>query len=202
MRSRRHILSGSCCAAAWLISATVVGASPLTVVDVIPTAQSTEASPNPEPSLAVNPNNPQQVLIGAFNMDTLPLIQPYYLTNGTGWTIWTQAASLSHVDGSLAWSTTNNIYAGILSPANDVQVWQSGPPPIAFSQTTHQGGNRLDQPRTTTVTIGGHDHVYVGDNNPGNGHNSATVFFSTNAEAGSGAIWRAVPIERADPNFF
>jgi hypothetical protein len=41
-------------------------AGPITIVDIIPNSDSSETQQNSEPSIAVNPLNPSQVIAGAF----------------------------------------------------------------------------------------------------------------------------------------
>jgi hypothetical protein len=51
------------------------------IFDIIPVGDSAERAQNSEPSLAVNPNDPMQIIAGSFAVDT-----PFFLTTDGGTT--------------------------------------------------------------------------------------------------------------------
>lgn len=99
---------------ALLGSAAGAQAAPIPVTDIIPLSQSAETGQNSEPSLAVDPTNPGQMISGAFSssfscafncgtqneLDTAA--SPYWKSVNGGAT-WTDFGSLQTVDKSIAW---------------------------------------------------------------------------------------------------
>jgi hypothetical protein len=86
--------------AALLFLAPMARADVIPVIDIIPNSDSGESGQNSEPSLAVNPLNPNQMIAGAFS-DT---VTPYYQSTNGG-TTWSDFGSLSADtdDKSIAW---------------------------------------------------------------------------------------------------
>src|SRR5215475_1766272 len=68
------------------------------LVDIIPKNDSDETAQNSEPSLAVNPLDPTQMIAGVFGDPT----NPYFKTTDGGAT-WLDYGGLNHTDKSLAW---------------------------------------------------------------------------------------------------
>jgi hypothetical protein len=68
------------------------------VVDIIPQSDSGESAQNSEPSIAVNPVNPAQMITGAFG-DGLP---PFFISTDGG-TTWSIFGTLFNNDKSIAW---------------------------------------------------------------------------------------------------
>jgi hypothetical protein len=95
----RGLLSGvSAVAVIALLSAVPAArAAVIHVVDVIPNSESSEAFQNSEPSLAVNPLNPSQMIAGTFGNGT-----PYFKSTNGG-TIWSGYGNLRTSDKSIAW---------------------------------------------------------------------------------------------------
>ena len=75
-------------------------------MDVIPASLSSEAEQNSEPSIAVNPANPSQILIGSFD-NASP--NPYFLSTDGG-SAWSQLTTLRHADETLEWSPGGTAY--------------------------------------------------------------------------------------------
>jgi hypothetical protein len=75
------------------------------IFDIIPVGDSAERAQNSEPSLAVNPNDPIQIIAGSFAVDP-----PFFLTTGSGF----GASSTSHgfepgrQTTSMAYNNLNN----------------------------------------------------------------------------------------------
>jgi carboxypeptidase Taq len=140
------------------------------IFDIIPVGDSAESAQNSEPSLAVNPNNPMQIIAGSFAVDT-----PFFLTTDGG-TTWSVYAILVNNDKSLAWKTDGSGFlASTLKPTTRVRNSYDIP---TYSGTVSGSGfgapidifapNRpdfLDQP---WVRTGPSNHVYVAYNNLNN----------------------------------
>ena len=66
------------------------------IIDIIPVNRSGETAQNSEPSLAVDPNDPTQIIAGSFGAQT----QYFWTTDGG--TVWSNYDSLVTDDKSLA----------------------------------------------------------------------------------------------------
>jgi hypothetical protein len=77
----------------------------LNEVDIIPFGDSSEVKENSEPSLAVNPLDPTQIIAGAFAYPFLniPDIQQPYFKSTDGGSTWNDYGTINHTDKSLAW---------------------------------------------------------------------------------------------------
>src|SRR5947209_5412516 len=74
------------------------------LVDIIPNNDSGESAQNSEPSLAVDPLDPTQMIAGVFgNFSGAVLINPYFRSVDGGAT-WLDYGNLTHSDKSLAWA--------------------------------------------------------------------------------------------------
>jgi hypothetical protein len=86
--ARRGLLSGMCAVSviALLTAAPAARADVINVIDVIPNSDSAETGQNSEPSIGVNPTNPNQMIVGAFSAfdnSTLGVSTPFFQsTNG------------------------------------------------------------------------------------------------------------------------
>jgi hypothetical protein len=157
----------------------------ITVVNMIPKSLSKETNQDSEPSLAVNPANPLQIVGTAFTPDPLGGEQaPIYVSadGGATWRLNSIVPS-SSADGSATaditvafGGTSNKLYAGIIRlpfppnrprlnilRTNDVQS------ATVMKVLVDRTGTGVDQPyvQATTVASGtgaGKDRVYVGDN--------------------------------------
>lgn len=191
------------------------------VVDVIPRSQSGEEGQNSEPSIAVNPNDPDQAVISVFSDNPL---SPFYSTKDGGKT-WIQFDQLQTHDSTLSWSASGTLYLGRTSDLQfdsnnfatqgTIEVDQSAIPVTSstlstFSRisgsvytsptgTSPPGAQVPDQPRIVAAKVGKTDHIYLGYNNynslstliPPTG-NTATVRFSTDG----GGTWNSVVVDR------
>jgi hypothetical protein len=169
-------------------------AATLLLVNMIPSSLSGESEQDSEPMLAVNPNNPQQLVGTAFTpnpMGSTSTLAPVFVSTDGGNT-WTLNAIVP--GGDITFDITvafgpksNNLYAGILrkdGPPNDTELnilrtnnFQSATPMQVLVDRIGP-----DQP-FVQAALGGtgsaaKDRVYVGDNLP-----QSTVDFSLNAAA-------------------
>ncbi|MGW2377943.1 MULTISPECIES: hypothetical protein [Kitasatospora] len=174
------------------------------VVNITPRAQSGDANLDGEPNLAVNPENPQEMVATAFTPDPLggPRAPVYVSTDGGNtWVL------NSVVPGDAPGSGTGDIsvgfaarggtlYAGILNgDTDDLEILRatnitSTTPMTVLERVSSQ--DMPDQPWVVTGTAaagnGGQDVVYVGKNTLGNAPQTAMVAVSANARTGTGAF--------------
>jgi PEP-CTERM motif len=105
-RRRARLLSGASVAAAvaLLSTSTAVRADFIPVIDVIPKTDSAESGQNSEPSIAVNPLNPNQMIAGAFNSELIGNDggTPFWMSTNKGAT-WSDFGILGSSDKTLAW---------------------------------------------------------------------------------------------------
>jgi hypothetical protein len=169
------------------------GRADAVIVNVIPHEFSSEATYQSEPSIAVNPQDPSQIVIGTFG----PLpghggLNPYF-TSDDGGATWSNFSfhNYSHGDTSMEWSTSGTAYAVLLN--NNLNPRRSDNPTVddpANQFMTIPGGNYgglVDQPWIKAAQVDGADHIYVGFNG-----SRSTVRFSTD----SGASWSNEEIDR------
>jgi hypothetical protein len=142
----------------------------LNEVDIIPFGDSSEVKENSEPSLAVNPLDPTQIIAGAFAYPFLniPDIQQPYFKSTDGGSTWDNYGTINHTDKSLAWLQDG-------SAALTAALWPfttPGPPGASvytYSGSTFDsnfsvksqfknGSGELDQPWIRTGPSG---HVYL-----------------------------------------
>ena len=189
----------------------------VTVVDIIPKSQSSETGQNSEPSIAVNPNDPNEAAISVFSDNPL---SPFYSTKDGGKT-WIQFDQLQTFDSTLSWSESGRLYLGrtsnyqvdssgnLTQGTNEVDKSHShGTPfqPIKASvYTSSDGMLPPDHPLIVAAQVDGTDHIYLGYNQfiPFNNQvpptpHTATVRFSTDG----GATWTTTVVDRSDASVF
>jgi hypothetical protein len=135
------------------------------LVDIIPNTDSGESAQNSEPSLAVNPLDPTQMIAGVFGDTT----NPYFKTTNGGAT-WLDYGGLHHTDKSLAWAQDGSAaLTAILfdtNPHAEINIYSGTTAGSGFTQAntgvTYNPGLDLDQPWIRTGPSG---HVYVTYNN-------------------------------------
>lgn len=190
-------------------------AQQVTLVNMVPNARSGETIQDSEPSLAVNPGNPQQLVGSAFTWDNLnggPMtgaLAPIYVSTNGGIT-WSTVNNVPSVAGStfptgdimLRFSnrtvgTTNTLYGGILRATGfNMAILRTADyrttTPMAVIDTRT---NNVDQPHVRAGTVlggagAGRDRLYVGFNNGYGGvaSQTATVDFSLDASVVSPAF--------------
>lgn len=162
------------------------------VVNMIPRSLSRETNQDSEPSLAVNPANPLEIVGTAFTPDPAGgALAPVYVSADGGRT-W----QLNSIVPSLAGSTTGTsdismafassgggLYGGILSAATGDFV-RLRAPAVSLPNPMQNLGNRPnnDQPFAHAITDGGNDRVFIGNNDFQNRPNTATVDVSSAAQ--------------------
>ena len=199
-----------------LLAAGPVSAGPATIinreVDVIPNVASAETQQNAEPSIAVNPNNPSQMVSGAFTamFSSAPVnvTTPYWQSTDGGVT-WGGFGTLQTLDKSLAWQagSTSALTATLhgISEANDIQTFSSTNG-TSFNNLNNNSSPpaSLDQPwiRTGPSASGPAQNVYVGFNNlsnsgtgAGQGHTA-----SVNVSTDGGTTYTTKVIETVTPS--
>jgi hypothetical protein len=128
---RPGLLSGVCAVSviALLSAAPAARADIINVVDVIPNSQSAETGQNSEPSIAVDPLNPNMMVSGTF---TTGASGPFWESTNGG-TLWTGFGSLPSSDKTLAWRQD-----GVAPLAVTLNVVSF--PPLRDTLGTFQGG--------------------------------------------------------------
>ena len=178
-------LAAACAvSAAALLSASVpANALVIPVIDVIPNAASAETGQNSEPSLAVDPLNPNVMISGTFTSGTLS--GPFWQSTNGG-TTWTSFGSLPSSDKTLAWRQD-----GVAALAVTLNV--DSFPPLIDHLTTFQSGatnfgaaintsplQSVDQPWIRTGA-GGQTYVTSNNFNAANaGGKTASIEVSSN----------------------
>jgi hypothetical protein len=97
----------------------------ISIVDIIPASQSSETGQNAEPSLAVNPANPLQMVATTFGGNEIvsgSTLQPYWISTNGG-TAWSSFGSLVHFDSTLAFTQDGSavLTAALIGPADTPQ---------------------------------------------------------------------------------
>jgi len=76
----------------------------INIVDIIPKADSAEADQNSEPSLAVDPLDPNKIIAAAFGSTFYNNLTPYFVSSDGG-NAWSRFGALNAFDKSIAWNT-------------------------------------------------------------------------------------------------
>jgi hypothetical protein len=156
-------------------------ASAVMVINMIPASLSGETNQDSEPNIAVNPQNPNQIVATAFTPDPAGgNLAPVFLSNDGGQTWSLNTIVPSAIPGreaitgdiSVAFSPKSNVlYAGILrfpSPPNDTRlnILRAKNASAGTQMEVLADRNGVDQPFLIggVSNNGGADHVYVGDN--------------------------------------
>jgi hypothetical protein len=150
------------------------------VVDIIPQSDSAETDQNSEPSIAVNPVNPAQMLAGTFG-DGVP---PFFISTNGG-TTWSIFGTLFNNDKSIAWKVDGSavLVATMIGMPNFGPINTHS----AFTQLNNYVGSNLnDQP---WIRTGPSNRVYVAFNDLGrtiiNGGNGGTASVNVSTDGGS-----------------
>jgi hypothetical protein len=156
----------------------------LKITDITPFGNSDETAQNSEPSLAVNPLDPRQIIAGAFGTKTG---SPYFESTDGGNT-WNNYGTIAHIDKSIAWLqdgsaaltatlqvVTPNVQNDIVTYSGTIGGSNFGSPINTFVGSAPDAPpHALDQP---WIRTGPSDHVYIAYNDP---------FFAGSAAGGTG----------------
>lgn len=173
-----------------------------TIVDVVPARYYGEAEQNSEPSIAVNPSNPNQVLITAFGNTSAR--NPVYFSSNGGAT-WTVSWNIATSDTSLAWPAGGDAYLA-QTTANGAILFARRfvPHPTRTNVVYLQylarslyrpGGDGPDQPWVAAARVSGTDRIYVAFNDLSQPERTASVRSSLDG----GATWKTTLVEQVVP---
>jgi hypothetical protein len=189
--ARPGLLSGVCAVSviALLSAAPAASAAVINVIDVIPNAASAETGQNSEPSLAVDPINPNMMISGTFSSTPSgnDLSSPYWISTNGG-TSWSGFGALPASDKTIAWRQD-----GVAALTTTLNVVSFPPPTLVDKLTTFQSGatnfgaaintsanQSVDQPWIRTGP-GGQTYVAFNGFNAANaGGKTATIEVSSN----------------------
>jgi hypothetical protein len=159
-------------------------ATGILIINMIPKSLSRETNQDSEPSLSVNPDNPQQIVGTAFTPDPMSgSLAPVYVSTdgGNSWQlnsiVPSSSPNSSTHDISLAFAASGGrLYGGILrDPTINYETLRT----IDFTAPTAMDVldsiPNSDQPFSHATTTGGKDRVYIGNNDFNNSPNTATV---------------------------
>jgi len=160
------------------------------VVNMIPAALSGERAQDSEPNIAVNPENPSQIVGSAFTPDPLHGARaPVYVSTDGGltWAIHSivPGGSITH-DISIAFGSQGGaLYAGTLNASNNhLNVLRTTSALSPSPMTVLVDRAQEDQPWATATTAApARDRVYVGHNNFNAAPRTASVELSQDARA-------------------
>ena len=163
----------------------------INIVDIIPQSDSAESGQNSEPSLAIDPLDPNNIIAGAFT----PTSTAYFLSMDGGAT-WSDFGTLSNRDKSIAWTADGSAaLTATLRTKSSISLYSAttssgnfGSP--IFTYNGFQNTHNLDQP---WIRTGPSDHVYIAYNDLGvtNGE-TASVLVSTD----NGSTFTPVTLDR------
>ena len=193
MKFHSLLVAVACVSSAFAVTSTVI-------VDVIPTKLNKEHQQNSEPNIAVNPANPQQILLSAFGSG-LSNNQVYFSNDGG--TTWKLFQYTTVGDQTLAWSESGIAYIAELSPsASRIFVGKQKKPtakrhkfvPLPKSNFNPRHGGP-DQPWIDAITVDGKDRIYVSFNDLSQPAMTAAVRFSLDG----GKHWQNEVVEHVTP---
>lgn len=182
------------------------------LVNMIPRSLSDEVEQDSEPTIAVNPANPKQIIGTAFTPDPFGGdFAPIFVSNDGGltWTLnFTVPSQLQTGDITVAFgSKTNNLYAGILrfpAPQDDthLNVLRTKDAFSSTPMTVLVDRLEADQPYVQAVTVPtpsgrARDRVYVGVNDFAAPDATSTVDVSLNGMTGNGNF-KSIRVEKSN----
>lgn len=168
----------------------------LRVVNMIPRSLSGESSQDSEPNLAVNPEDPQQLVATAFIRDPMNGPRAPVFVSADGGLTWSLRSIVpggpATLDISVGFASSGGtLYAGTLNFATaNLNVLRTANPLAAAAMTTLVDRPNEDQPWVSAATVSngpdtGQDRVFIGHNDFGNQPRTATVECSPNARGGA-----------------
>ena len=179
---------------------------PVTVVNMIPKSLSGETQQDSEPNIAVNPENPLQIVATAFTPDPLNGPRAPIFVSSDGGATWSLRTIVpggpATADISVGFGDRGGaLYAGTLNFTTvNLNVLRTANPFAVTPMTLLVDRADEDQPWVTAATAGagaGRDRVYVGHNNFNTSPKTATVEVSRDARtAPAPAGFAAQALER------
>jgi len=156
--------------AEWLASSIeqLLAAAPpkVLVVNCIPQDRSDESNDDTEPSLAVNPANPNQIFIVANTpLDDGKGDGPIYYSSDGGytWNLFFEVPGGGGNDQMLALTQSQRLYLSILlSGTSILSVQRDDTPPSGTALPTFDTRIGVDQPWAEAISSGGKDYLYIG----------------------------------------
>ena len=171
------------------------------VVNVIPNSHSNETNQDSEPSIAVNPNNPAEIVVTAFTPPDSGLSDgPIYYSQDGGetWHLNFDVPGGGPGDQTVAFATTSNeLYGAILRGdiSKQLNAVRTANPAAASELPTFDKRSDIDQPWVEARTVvggpdNGKDRLFLAYNNDGAalGTASASVDVCLDAQAASPAF--------------
>jgi len=163
---------------------------PVTVVNMIPKSLSGESQQDSEPNIAVNPENPLQIVATAFTPDPLNGPRAPIFVSSDGGATWSLRTIVpggpATADISVGFGDRGGaLYAGTLNFSTvNLNLLRTANPFAVTPMTLLVDRADEDQPWVTAATTGtgaGRDRVYVGHNNFNTSPKTATVEVSRDA---------------------
>jgi hypothetical protein len=185
----------------------------ITVVNMIPKSLSGETHQDSEPNLAVNPNNPSEMVGTAFTPNPSGgALAPIYVSTdgGSTWSLnaIVPGATASFPTGDITMKfggTSNVLYGGILrADTLALNILRTSSFTSSTPMTVLVSRANEDQPwvqaATATAVSGSPDRVYIGNNDFNTSPNTSTVDQSLNAAtAAAPAGFGPITLETASP---
>lgn len=175
----------------------------VTVVNMIPNAQSNETGQDSEPNISVNSGNILQIAGSAFtrNPTGATTTAPIYVSTNGGAT-WTMNNIVPSGNGStgditLRFGSSNFLYAGTLRGGSGLtmNILRTSNFTAATTMSLLRSRANVDQPYVQTGTSGGLDRVFVGDNDfNAAGGRTATVDRTLSGKVNN-PTWSALRVE-------
>jgi hypothetical protein len=131
----------------------------LTIRHIIPPGNSGETANNGEPSLAVNPLDPRQIIAGAF--DALDLNNNPYFKSTDGGDTWDNYGTITHGDKSLAWLQDGSAALTATLQKGQIVTYSGTIDGSNFGSSINTFGAGFDQP---WIRTGPSNHVYIAYN--------------------------------------
>jgi len=173
----------------------------ITVVNIIPNSHSSEQNQDSEPSIAVNPNNPKEIVITAFTppdsgVSNGPIF--YSSDGGLTWVLNFTIPNGETRDQSIGFGTTSGeLYAaGLHGSPTTFQVYRTADPSAAGTWPVFDSRSNIDQPWVEARTVvggtdNGKDRLYVAYNDD-NLSKSAAIDICVDALAASPSFVQAL----------
>lgn len=192
-----HALSCLCAFVACGLAVPAV-AQVINIVDIVPQANSAETVHQAEPSLAVDPANPQTIFATTFNNPNGGNAPIFRSTLGGSVGSWSVFQSLGSADWTVSFSPAGGTAYISRLAGSGIAIERSVGGGAFSSVASGSFSGSADQPYIAVGRSGGQDRVYVGFNDLGHTPQSASIHYSTN----SGTTWSGaspVRLETVNP---